>query len=164
MNPGFVEEYKIVRASAGQLMNATMTCDNVSLKNVVKAWWVFQCSNGTGDACVVNPLLGTAVATCTTAVTFNVKFWENADTSATDTLVAQTAGTTFATSAAATPSMVVFEIDPADVAHQAQVDAAAYDCLGCTVTGGGQVANYGSSMWILQMRYGAATPPATITD
>ena len=73
MNPGFVEEYKIVRASAGQLMNATMTCDNVSLKNVVKAWWVFQCSNGTGDACVVNPLLGTAVATCTTAVTFNVK-------------------------------------------------------------------------------------------
>ena len=160
MYGSLVEQYKIVRGCTATAMNATVTLDNVSLKNVNKAWIVIQLSNATGKAVVINPLLGTSVATCATAITFSAKYWSNADTSSTDTLVANTAGTTLTVSSAATPAMHVVEIDPAAVAAQ----GATYDCLGCTITGGSNAGDYASAIYVLEMRYPQATPPAAITD
>ena len=154
------QDFKIVRGCTATAMNATVTLDNISAKDAQKVWCVLQFSNATGGACVVNPLLGANVTTCATAVTFNVPFWQNAATATTDTLVAQTAGTTFTTSAAATPCMVIFQIDPAEMANQ----GATLDCIGCTVTGGAQIADMCSAVWIVQHRYPQATPRSVILD
>ena len=151
--------FKLVEGDSYCAMNATMTLDNVSLKNVQMAWIVLRFDNNTGGAVVVNPLIGANVTTCATAITFNADYWYNADTGSTDTLVAQTAGTTFTTGAAATDAMVVVRIDPAAVAAQG-----AFDCLGCTVTGGAQVGDFANGFYILETRYPQATPPTAITD
>lgn len=155
-----VEDCKIVEGNASGHMNATLTLDNVSLKNVQMAWIVLRFDNTTGGAVVVNPLLGTTVATCATAITFNADYWYNADTGTTDTLVRQTSGTTFTTGAGATDAMVVVRIDPAACAAQ----GATLDCLGCTVTGGAQVGDHANGFYILETRYPQATPPAAITN
>jgi hypothetical protein len=160
MHISLPEHFKIVEGDTYCAMNATMTLDNVSLKNVNMAWIILRFDNNTGGAVVVNPLLGTSVATCATAITFAADYWYNADTGTTDTLVAQTSGTTFTTGAGATDAMVVVRIDPAAAAAQ----GATLDCLGCTVTGGAQVGDFGNGFYILETRYPQATPPAAITD
>ena len=154
------QDFKIVEGIVTAHMNATMTSDNISLKDAHKAWCIIRLSNATGGAVVVNPLLGANVTTCATVPTFNIRFWQNAATGTTDTLVAQTAGTTFTTSAAATPCMVVFEIDPAEMANQ----GATLDCVGVTVTGGAQVGDHGNILWLIHERYPQATPRSAITD
>ena len=154
------QDFKIVRGATGSAMNATVTLDNISAKDAVKVWCIIQMSNATGGAVVVNPLIGANVTTCATVPTFNVNFWYNAATATTDTLVAQTAGATFTTGAGATPAMVVFQIDPAEMANQ----GATLDCIGCTVTGGAQIADMCSAVWIVQHRYPQATPRSVILD
>jgi hypothetical protein len=160
MHISLPEKFKIVEGDTYALGNATMTLDNVSLKNVQMAWIVLRFDNNTGGAVVVNPLIGTNVTTCATAITFNADYWYNADTGTTDTLVKQTSGTTFTTDAGATDSMVIVRVDPAAVAAQ----GATYDCLGCTVTGGAQAGDFWNGFYILETRYPQATPPAAISN
>ena len=154
------QDFKIVRACTATAMNATVTMDNISAKDAQKVWCVIQFSNATGGIVVVNPLLGAAVATCTTVPTFNCQFWYNAATATTDTLVAQAAGTTFTTGAGATPAMVVVQIDPGEMANQ----GATLDCIGLTVTGGAQIGDLCSAVWIIHERYAQATPRSAILD
>jgi hypothetical protein len=146
MHISLPEKFKIVEGDTYALGNATMTLDNVSLKNVQMAWIVLRFDNNTGGAVVVNPLIGTNVTTCATAITFNADYWYNADTGTTD--------------AGATDSMVIVRVDPAAVAAQ----GATYDCLGCTVTGGAQVGDFWNGFYILETRYPQATPPAAISN
>jgi hypothetical protein len=159
MMGGFLEKYKIVTACTPTTTASTVTCDNISLKNAHKVWIVLAFDNASGHAVVINPLLGTAVATCATAITFAAPIWRNADTSATDTLVSETAATTVTLAATAAPMLVVVEIDPAAVRAQ----DGTLDCLGCTITGGAH-ADYVSAHYIVETRYPQATPPTALTD
>ena len=154
------QDFKIVTACPTTTTNGTVTCDNISLKDAQMAWIIFEFLNPNGHACVINPLLGANVTTCATVPTFNCRYWENAAILATDTLVAGTSGTTYTISAAATNSLVVVQVDPAEMANQ----GATLDCLGCTITGGAHAADFVTGTYIIQERYAQATPRSAILD
>lgn len=152
------ENFKIVQLAVPAAANA-MTYDYVCCKNVHKVWIIVEHYSAGGDTDLVLILKeATDVAAGTNAtVTNTAEIWVNADTSATDTLVKQTAATGYTIdTGAAKPQQVVFEWDCAKF-------AAGYDCLGLVDTGG-NAANIASATAILQERYPQATPPTAITD
>lgn len=154
------ENFKMVDATAGPVTtNGGVTCDYVSLKNVIKAWIVLQFTQAVGHATVIQPQKATAVApTGEVSVTSSHKIWSNLTTAVTDTLVKRTAATSYTLNNDIAKKMVVIEIDPA---LEWKED---YDVLGCTISDSSQATNYVSGMYILQTNYQMATPPAAITD
>ncbi len=159
MNLNLPEKFKFVDATAGPVTtNGGVTLDYVSLKNAIKAWIVLQFTQAVGHATVIQPQMATAVApTGATSITSAVEIWQNADTATSDTLVRATAATSLTLTNDIKKKMVVIEIDPAEF-------GGSYDVLGCTISDSSQATNFVSGMYILQTRYGQATPPAAITD
>lgn len=159
MNLNLPEKFKLVDATAGPVTtNGGVTLDYVSLKNAVKAWIVLQFTQAVGHATVIQPQMATDVTpTGATSITSAVEIWQNADTAASDTLVKATSATSLTLANNIKKKMVVIEIDPAEF-------GGSYDVLGCTISDSSQATNFVSGMYILQMRYGQATPPAAITD
>lgn len=155
----FVEKWKNVVGTAGIVTtNGGVTCDTVSLRDVHKAYIELVFLQAATHATVITPVIGIAVGTCATAITFAAPWWKNADISASDTLVAQTAATTQACTAGVTNQHIVIEIDPQAVAAQGATNAA----LGCVITTSGEATNFVSVVYHLQMRYQQATPPVVI--
>jgi len=154
----FPEEFKIVDASAGPVTtNGGVTCDYVSLKNVVKAWILCKFTQAVGHATGIDPKRATAVDGTGAAVLASVvPIWLNEDTAASDTLVRQTDAITENVAATIKKKMVIFQIDPADIGD--------YDVLGCTVDDSSQATNFVDVSYILQTKYPQATPPTAITD
>lgn len=156
------EAFKIVDATAGCVTtNGGVTSDYVSLKNVLKAYIVLQFTQAVGHATVIQPQVASAVApTGATSITFSAKWWENEDTAASDTLVAQTAATSMTVTNNIKKKQVIIEIDPA----QAIAQGATLDVIGFTVSDSSQATNFVSGQFFLLERYQQATPPAAITD
>lgn len=154
------ERFKIVDGSTGPVTtNGGVTADYVSLKNVHKAWIVASFHQAASHASVLQPTMATDVAgTGVTNITASMRWWKNADVSTTDTLVKQTAGTAGTCTAGTTNQIIVFEIDPDELAN------AGYDVLGCGVATSSQATNFVNITYFLLERYQQATPPAAITD
>lgn len=107
--------------------NGGVTLDNISLKNAQMVYMVFHITSGTGHAIAYTPLVGSAVATCATALPSNVEIWYGDVTTAVTTLTKQTAAKSYTTAATAgLYSYLIFAIDPS-------VLGSSYDCLGGTV-------------------------------
>lgn len=156
----FPQNCNIVAATVGSVTtNGGVTLDNVSLKNVSRAWIVLMYLMPVGHATVLQPKLGTAVSAAATSITFSARWWKNADISSSDALTAQTAATSMAATAAATNQVVVAEIDPAQVAAQG-----AYDVLGGTISDSSQATDFVTGFYILENKYQQATPPSAIID
>ena len=156
------EYLKIVDATAGAVTtNGGVTADYVSLKNVHKAWLVLQFTQAVAHATVVQPQVATAVApTGATSITFSARWWENEDTAASDTLVAQTAATSATVTGDVKKKQVIFEIDPAECVAQGST----YDVIGFTVSDSSQATNFVAGQYFLDMRYKEDTPPSAISD
>ena len=152
------EEFKIVDASAGPVTtNGGVTCDYISLANVHKVWVVASFTQAVGHATGIDPKRATAVdGTGAAALGTVVPIWANEDTAASDTLVAQTAAVTYNVTNNIKKKQVIFEIDPATL-------GGSYDVLGCTVDDSSQATNFVSVLYVCQMRYKQATPPAVIS-
>jgi len=153
------EEFKIVDATAGPVTtNGGVTSDYVSVKNVKKAWIVLQFTQAVAHATVIQPQRATAVAP-TGAASINVaaRIWANEATATSDTLVAQTAATSYTLTADAAKKQVIIEIDIATL-------GATYDVIGFTISNSGQATNFVSGQYFLEMKYQKATPPTVITD
>lgn len=154
-------EFKIVDATAGPVTtNGGVTCDYVSLKNVLRAWIVLQFTQAAGHATGIDPRRATAVApTGAAAIVALPKIWANEDTAASDTLVAQTDAITYNVDAEISKKIVIFEIDPRNGDFDED-----YDVLGCLIDDSSQATNFVSGLYILETKYPSATPPAAITD
>lgn len=159
MNVSLPEQFKIVDATAGPVTtNGGVTCDYVSLKGVKRAWISLQFTQAAGHATTVQPQKATAVApTGAASITAAARIWANEDTAATDTLVRKTSATSYAVTNDIKKKHVLVEIDPAEF-------TGAYDVLGCTISDSSQATNFVSGLYILEMGYSQATPPAAITD
>ena len=158
---GLPETFKIVDASAGPVTtNGGVTCDYVSLKNVIRAWILASFTQAVGHATTVQPQKATAVApTGATSVTSSYRGWKNEDTAATDTLVAATAATSFAVANTVKKKQILIEID----LQSADFNGTTYDVLGCTISDSSQATNFVSVLYFLETKYAGATPPAAIT-
>ena len=154
------EHFKIVQGSLGAVTTQNgFVADHVSLKNVNMAWIVAHFDQAVGHATVLNPLKATLAvgAVGSTAITHNAPNWENNDCAATDTLVRNADATTVTLSADIATHMIVVQIDPAQLGDT-------FDCMGCSITTGGDASNFVSIMYYLEMRYAQATPPTAILD
>ncbi len=153
------EQFKIVEALTPGADAAGRTGDYVSLKNVVKAWIVVHVDQGNAATIALTPKQAKDVAgTDVKALANAVPIWADEDCAASDALVAQTAATSFTTSAAVKHKVAVFEIDPV------RLDVAGgFDCL-TILTGASHAANITAAMYYLQTTYPQATPPSAIVD
>lgn len=153
------EKYKIVQALAPAADAAGRTGDYVSLKNVNRAYIVCSITQGNAATIALEPKQAQAVAGTNVKVLANaVPIWANLDTATADTLAAATAAVNYTTDAAVKNKVVVFQIDPEtlDVAN-------GFDCI-TIVTGASNAANITEALFVLDMKYQQATPPAAITD
>ena len=153
------EHFKIVSATAGcRTTNGGVTFDNIQLRDAVMVWIVAHFRQAVAHATTIQPVVGATDGTCTTSITFSADWWSNVDVSSTDTLVAQTAATSMACTAAATDHLLVIKIDPSDVAAQLST----YDWLGGTIATSAQPTDYVSAVYYIQTRMPQATPRAQI--
>lgn len=153
------EHFKIVSCTpAGPVTtNGGVTFDAINMENAVMVWIVAQFAQDVAHATTIQPVLGATVAPAT-AITFNTEWWRNTNMATTDTLTAQTAGTSMACTAAATDQMIVIRIDPADCAAQGTT----LTYLGGTIATSAQATNFVAAFYFIQERYPQATPPTAI--
>lgn len=158
--PCFPEEYKVVQGLALEGAGAGATSTSISLKTVMgKLYVLCNVYPASGAAMALVPQTDSAVAFGTAAVlTTAVRIWANQNTSASDTLVEQTAAVNFSTAADVNPKLVIFEIDPAEL-------AAGEDCFRISVTNVPN-ADAVAITYIYKPRYAnrGATSPSAITD
>jgi hypothetical protein len=154
------EQYKVVQGLALEGAGAGATSLPISLKTVAgKLYVVCNVYPAGGAAMALVPQTDALVAFGSGAVLTNaVRIWANEDTVTSDRLVRQTAAVNFTTAADANPKLVIFEIDPADL-------AAGEDCFRISITNvpnGDAVA----ITYIFEPKYAACvgTVPTAITD
>ena len=155
-----IENYKLVQLASPVTTNGGVTSDYVSLKNCNMAYVICNLKQAVGHATSLAVYQATAVAgTSAKAIANAVPIWMNADTAATDTLVAQTAAVSQAVAADVKSKQVVFQIDPAllDVAN-------GFDCINIVVSDSSQATNFVAIDVLLDERYQGNQPPAAITD
>lgn len=153
------EHFKLVTAIAPVTTNGGVTFDNIKLRDAQMVWIIAEFTQAVAHATTIQPVTGATDAACTTAITFSARWWKNVATGTTDTLVAQTAGTSMACDAAATNHLIVVQIDPSDIVAQLST----YDWLGATIATSGQATDFVSATYLIQSRYPQATPPVAIT-
>lgn len=139
-----------VSATAGAVTtNGGVTCDNISLKEAQMVYIDIHLTQAVGHATAFTPLVGTAVATCATALPNNVEIWYGNTSTTVTTLAKQTAAKVFTMGAGVTGTVhIIFKIDPAA--------CGAYDCLGMTIGNSAQATNFASVQYLIVPRYGMA--------
>ena len=162
LNFTFPENCKIVDASAASVTtNGAVTCDYVSLKNVIKAWILVTLTQAVGHATGMDPVQATVVAgTDAKAITSVCNIWANEDTAASDTLVRKTSAITYNVTNDIKKKMVIIEIDPASFDSR-QTGSTSSASPSMTAS---QATNFVDVTYVLQTKYPQATPPAAITD
>ena len=115
MSYSFVEEYKVVDATAGPVTtNGGVTSDWVSLKNAHKAVISLQFTQAVGHATVITLRQAQAVAGIGAKdLAANVPIWANEDTAGDDTLVRKPDGVAYTLAADVKKKQVIIEVDPA---------------------------------------------------
>ena len=159
MNFTLPESLCVVEACRPNLQNGLDTGDAICCKNLSKVWVVLQNYSGGGDTDLVIYLYeATDVAIGTTAViTATFPIWTNLDTATSDQFTKQDDAANYTVDTeAADNSIVILEWDPAKF-------TAGYDCLYVLSTGG-NVANYGSALYIGLPMYQSDNPPSIIVD
>lgn len=152
------EQFKIVTGLTVATSNGAYTTAFVSLKNINMAWIIIEALQDVGHATVINPQRATAVApTGNVAIAHNAPWWLNANILTNDTLVRQADGTTMAFDVGAFDQLMVIQIDPAQLGDT-------YDCMGVVCTTSGQAGNFHTVTFLLETRYGQATPPTAVVD
>lgn len=138
--------------------NGGITCDNISLKNAQRVFILVHLKQAVGHATAFTPLVGTAVATCATALPAVVPIWYGNVTTSVTTLTRQTDAVALTLGAGVTGDVrIVFEIDPA-------VLGSSYDCLGMTVGDSSQATNFVSIQYLIVPRYSSKTSSMAATE
>ncbi len=153
------QDLKIVSGSPPVNSLNDVTGDYVSLKNAHMAWIVITFYQGQAYAHTVQPMKATAVLPVgATAITHDAPNWANNNVAASDTLVRGADATSYQLPATANDQMVIYQIDPMQLGET-------FDCMGCTIDGNAKwQGNKLSILYLVEMRYGQATPPSIIVD
>jgi hypothetical protein len=152
------EHFKVVTALSPQTSTGAKTFDNIQLRDAIMVWIVAEYTQAATHVTTIQPVVGATDGGCTNAITFSARWWKNADVAATDTLVAQTAGTVMTCTAGVSNQLLIMQIDPSDVVAQ----NATYDWLGGTQATSGQASNFVSVTYFIQTRMPQATPRSAI--
>ncbi len=149
------EQFKIIEAIEPRSSSAAATGDCVSLKNAKMAYVVVHFHGGDAVYATIYESTGTTVTGAATTNSYQI--WSNLSTTASDTLVARTAGYRYLFTTAATHQMCVFGIKPTDLTDT-------YDCIYVGVGASTATTKFVSADYYLQTAYPADQPPAAISD
>lgn len=147
--PFFPEEYKIVELNPRAAANA-VACDYVSLKNVVRGWFLVQHFGANDTDLTLTPNQATAVAGTNAKATSAVhRIWVLDDpTTSFDDWVEATAAASYAIDPATqNPCYLLIEVDPAihlDVTNN-------FDCV-TLADSGGHASNHVVVLFIAKMK------------
>ena len=138
---------------------AGRTSTYVSLKNAMRATFVFEITQGNAATILLSLLQASAVAGTGSKAGPTAKIWATVDTSVSDALVAQTDGASFTTDAGVKNKRVMIQVDAI------QLDIAnGFDCVAVS-TGASNAANITAcSVYLSGERYQQTTPPSAIVD
>jgi hypothetical protein len=151
------ENMKIVTGIKPQSCGA-LTGRYVSLKNYGRMVAIIEVDN-TPNATAQNFHLYAATDVAGDGVAANQtvnRWWLNADTSASDTLVRQASGSVFTADNAQKPHMIVLDIDPEDYPG--------YDCFAVQADASNPANSMSVTYVLYEPRYAQATPPSAIVD
>lgn len=147
------EKRKVVTGTSPVTTNGGVTCDYISMKNVIRAYIIVTLTQAAGHATGIDPVQATAVAgTGAKAFAKTLPIWANEDTAASDTLVKQAAAVTYNVTNDIKNKKVIFQID----AEKLDVDNS-FDCIGVTVDDSSQATNLVNVEYVLEMRYPQAS-------
>lgn len=150
-------KYKMVQAFAPKTTNAALTSQVITVKNAIRVWLVLHFTQAAGFASVPTIKQATDIAAGTNAAGPSCRIWANEDCAATDTLVAQAAGASYAVAADVKNKTVVFEIDIASLTD-------GYDCLYATIGTSSQATNFVSGEWLILDNFQQTVKPTAILD
>ena len=156
----FATAVKVVELLPAAADAAGRSSDIISLKNATYATLLVSLSQGNAAPVTLTLMQAQDVAG-TGAKTFDkpVPIWANLDTTASDTLVRQADGVSFASGAAVKNKQVVFHIDPAQLDENN-----GYRTIFVT-TSASNAANLNSILALLEgHRYQSGTLPSAIID
>ena len=155
----FPENCKIVQGLACTVGGAAaLPSDYVSLKNALRAWAIIMYTDAAGNAETITPQMDTVVAGGTDTASAQLhRIWANEDTATSDLMVEQTAAIVYTTDGVISNSVIVIEIDPADMG--------VYDCVriqSSAIAAG----DYWTVWYVIQPRYQSAVvnQPSIIID
>jgi hypothetical protein len=147
------EKRMVVTATPPVTTNGGVTCDYISMKNVIRAYIICTLTQAVGHATGIDPIQATAVAgTGAKAFAKTLPIWANEDVAASDALVKKTAAVTYNVTNDIKNKKVIFQIDAdkLDVANS-------FDCIGVTVDDSSQATNLVNVEYVLEMRYPGAS-------
>jgi hypothetical protein len=151
--------FKIVQMQKPTTTNAAVQTQTITLKGCHKAWVIFEFNNAVGFSSTPTLIQCTDIASATNKAGPVVPIWSNLAAATTDTLVRRTDAASYAQGTAATPSEIVFEIDPS------RLDVnGGYDCIYFTIASSSQATDFVAATAILQTSYQQATPPTQVID
>lgn len=158
-NRSIVMNCKVVQMFNPQTTNGSLTSQVISLKNVHMAEVVFNFTQAVGHATTPTLVQATSIAGTTNKAGPTSQIWANEDCAATDTLVAKTAGASYAVTNDVKNKIVVFRVDPnsLDIGN-------GYDCIYFTIATSSQATNFVSATAYLYNRYAGNPPPSSILD
>lgn len=155
------ENVKIVEGLVPQIgAAAAVTGDYVSLKGYHKAYVVIHYNQGDATDITWNVTRATDVSAGSAAVlTETMRIWSNLACATNDTLVERTAAVNYASGAAQTHKIIVFEVDPDSLTDT-------FDCICGASTTAIAVTSTVSIMYYLVPRYAGRvlTSPTAVTD
>ena len=134
---------------------AGRTSGYVSLRDCLKAWIVCKVNQGNAATVQFSVLQAKdSSGTSSKAISGNAPIWANQDTGAADGNTAQTAGTSFTTSAALKDKRVIFELQPEQI-----LDVANGFSEIAVQTGASNAGNITSAEIFVLRGYQQASPP-----
>jgi hypothetical protein len=155
------ENYKIVEGLAPQIGTAAaVTGDYVSLKGYHKAYVVIHYNQGDATDITWNVTRATNVSAGSAAVmTELMRIWSDLACATNDTLVERTAAVNYASGAAQTHKIIIFEVDP-------DVLTDTFDCIAGASTTAIAATSTVSMLYVLVPRYQGRvlTSPTAITN
>jgi len=155
------ENVKIVEGLAPQIgAAAAVTSDYVSLKGYHKAYVVIHYNQGDATDITWNVTRATNVSAGSAAVmTETMRIWSNLACATNDTLVERTAAVNYASGAAQTHKIIVFEVDPDSLTDT-------FDCIAGASTTAIAVTSTVAITYYLIPRYAGRvlTSPTAVTD
>jgi hypothetical protein len=160
----FPENCKIVQGLACTVgVGGALPSDYVSLKNAHRAWAVIQYTDAAGNAVTITPQFDVSVAGANNTASAQLhRIWANEDTATNDLMVEDPAAIIFVTDGVTSNSVIIIEIDTADMGNLVGVP---YDCVRIQ-TSNVDAADYWTVWFVIQPRYQSAVinQPSIIVD
>jgi hypothetical protein len=155
-----VEEFGIVQGSQPQTTNTATNSKYVSLKNAIVAFVIVQLTQAAANATQISLYQAQDVAgTGAKPLANNIPIWANEDAAASDKLVRQADGVSYAVGNDVKNKTIVFQVE----ANRLDINNG-FTTLQARIGASGQATNFATVEFILDTKYNQAVVPSFVVN